>query len=277
MPRVARWLLLLALGVTLARPSAAQRFLPGNVSAFELPIASPRGTGFIGRIVGATTGDSRFGSGRPKRMSTSPENIPIFLLTKSRRPWILDFGVGTQARFSLTDPKSALISNDWTVGFDVQGHIHRTAVALELYHESSHLGDEYADHFNAPRIDWTREIAMGWVGFPIGQVTFRGGAGYVLVDQLGLKPGLATFAIDYRGRDGIHGGMAGRLVMGFITEAAQATSWHLSSSARIALELGPMVGHRFAVGVVAHRGLSTQRQFYLASSRYYGLEIRFNL
>jgi len=27
--------------------------------------------------------------------------------------------------------------------------------AFELYHESSHLGDEYRDDFKCPRLDWT--------------------------------------------------------------------------------------------------------------------------
>ena len=35
----------------------------------------------------------------------------------------------------------------------------------ELYHESSHLGDEYGDRFDADRLDWTREVASGWVSY----------------------------------------------------------------------------------------------------------------
>ena len=31
------------------------------------------------------------------------------------------------------------------------------AVTVEVYHESSHLGDEYEDRFDAKRVDWTRE------------------------------------------------------------------------------------------------------------------------
>src|SRR5689334_24516959 len=33
----------------------------------------------------------------------------------------------------------------------------RWTVTGEIYHESSHLGDEYSDRFSASRLDWTRE------------------------------------------------------------------------------------------------------------------------
>ena len=36
-----------------------------------------------------------------------------------------------------------------------------SCLALELYPESSHLGEEYEDHFDATRLDCTREVAVG--------------------------------------------------------------------------------------------------------------------
>ncbi len=151
------------------------------------------------------------------------------------------------------------------------------AVAVRLYHESSHLGDEYADHFAAPRIDWTREYAMGWVGVPVGPLTVRGALGWVLHDQLGLRRGLAEAAVDYRSGDFLVGGMPARWVGGVDTQSAADVDWQWSTSARVGLELGPMVGHRVSFSIVGHTGLSTQRQFYSLRSRYLGGEIRFDL
>ncbi len=257
-------------------PAAAQRFLPAHVAAFELPIASPRATGFAGRVISASVGDSRFGAETEGDVDIA-ENIPVYLLSRGTVPWLIDFGVGNQSRFSLTDPKSALISTDWTVGFDVAGQLGRFPVALRLYHESSHLGDEYADHFSAPRIDWTREYTMAWVGVPLGPVTVRGALGWVLHDQLGLKRGLAEAAVDYRSHTFALGGMPARWVGGVDTQSAADVQWQWSTSARVGIELGPMVGHRVAFSLVGHTGLSTQRQFYLTRSRYLGGEIRFDL
>lgn len=269
-----------ALGVALLAlvifPLSGQRLLPPGVAAFELPIASPRASGFVGRIVAVTRGESSFGAGTEADVGLG-ENLPILRLGSEQRPWTFDFGVSTQARFSLSDPKSALISNDWTVGFDVTGRIGPAEVTAQLYHESSHLGDEYADRFGAHRVDWTREVAMAWVGVPAGQATIRVALGSVLIDQLGLDRALAAVAVDYRGRDGYVGRTPARFVAGIYTEGAAATRWRLSTTMRIAVELGPHGGNRLALGLVAHDGLSTQRQFYRAESRYVGGEIRFDL
>ncbi len=273
--RLARALRALLVALVVA-PLPAQRLLPPGTAAFELPIASPRASGFVGRIVAVSRGESSFGPGTEADVVLA-ENLPVLRLGGEQRPWTVDFGVGTQARFSLTDPKSSLISNDWTVGFDVSGQIGRAGVAAQIYHESSHLGDEYVDRFGTRRLDWTREVLMGWVGIPAGQATLRIALGSVLVDQLGLARTLAAVAVDYRGRDGYVGRTPARLVAGIFTEAAAATRWRLSTSFRIAVELGPQGGNRLALGLVAHDGLSTQRQFYQNESRYVGTEIRFDL
>ena len=62
-------------------------------------------------------------------------------------------------RFSLGDRKSALISNDWVVGLNTTAALGAWTLTGEIYHESSHLGDEYGDRFGASRLDWTREVA----------------------------------------------------------------------------------------------------------------------
>ena len=78
------------------------------------------------------------------------------------------------------DSKSALISNDWVVGFNGTATIETWAFTLELYHESSHLGDEYEDRFYATRRDWTREVAVGWASYANGPWRLTGGLSYAL-------------------------------------------------------------------------------------------------
>ncbi len=266
----------LAAALPLGAPAGAQRVLPAAVAPFELPVASPRATGFAGRIIAVGKGDSRFGAGTEADV-TLGENLPVLLLGSRRHPWLIGFNVSTQARFSLSDPKSALISNDWVVGFDVSGRVRRFDLAVQVYHESSHLGDEYAERFAARRLDWTREVVMAWVGMRVGQATIRAAGGSAVIDHLGLPRGLAAIAIDYRGRDGFIGHAPGRLLAGVYTEAAAATDWRVSTTARLGVELGALHGNRIAVGLVVHDGLSTQRQFYSAESRYAGVEVRFDL
>src|ERR687890_2352804 len=135
---------------------AQQRLFPA-VRSFELPEASPRVHGLVGRLISARRGDSRFGQEQEGEVVLG-ENFPLVSLKGGRRPIVLGFGSQVYGRFSLTDPKSALISTDWVVGFNTTAAFSAWAVTVELYHESSHLGDEYGDRFPADRLDWTREV-----------------------------------------------------------------------------------------------------------------------
>jgi hypothetical protein len=272
--------LLLVFAMVLAAPVGAwgqQRLFP-PVPSFELPEASPRVHGLVGRLLAARRGDSRFGREGEAEVALG-ENIPLLALRQGPRPITLGFGSQVYARFSITDPKSALISNDWVVGFNGTALLDAWSFTLELYHESSHLGDEYEDHFNASRLDWTREVAVGWASYSTGPWRLTGSFSYTLVDQLGLdRPG-SSVGVDYRPKsDGHLLGSAVRPVLGVFFDANAATAWRVSSSAKagVALETTPG-GKEIGFAVIGHTGLSTQRQFYREESRYVGVEVRFDL
>jgi len=162
---IARWCTALALALASATGIEAQQRLFPPVPSFELPEASPRVHGLVGRLLSARHGDSRFGSEGEAEVALG-ENLPVLAVKQGQRPITLGFGSQVYARFSLSDSKSALISNDWVVGFNGTATVAAWALTLELYHESSHLGDEYEDRFNATRLDWTREVAVGWRAIP---------------------------------------------------------------------------------------------------------------
>jgi len=130
--------------------------------------------GLAGRLLSARHGDSRFGNEGEAEVALG-ENVPVLALQQGHRPITLGFGSQVYARFSLSDSKSALISNDWVVGFNGTATVETWAFTLELYHESSHLDDEYEDHFNATRLDWTREVAVGWASYASGPWRLTGG------------------------------------------------------------------------------------------------------
>lgn len=270
----------LALGVLpllCASPAAAQgRLFPG-VRSFELPEASPRVHGMVGRVISVRRGDSRFGEEREGE-AVLGENFPVFALQTGDRPIVLGFGSQVYGRFSLADAKSSLISVDWLAGINTTAVLGAWALTLELYHESSHLGDEYGDRFQISRLDWTREVLTGWVAYGRGQWRFTGGASYVFQDELDLPKPAASFAVDYRGRPRSDGAASLRPVMGFYTEATSATSWRMSTSAKLGMAwVTPGRNRQVGMALIAHDGLSTQRQFFRQQSQYLGLEVRFDL
>ena len=65
---------------------------------------------------------------------------------------------------------------------------------------------------------------------------------------------------------------------GFYLDANAATSWRVSVSFKTGVVLQSAPSSReIGLALIAHDGLSTQRQFFREQSRYVGVEIRFDL
>ena len=265
----------LALLLCHAGAGAQQRLFP-SVRSFELPEASPRVHGFVGRLISARRGDSRFGR-EQEGEAVLGENFPLVSLKGGRRPIVLGFGSQVYGRFSLTDAKSALISTDWVVGLNTTAALDAWALTLEVYHESSHLGDEYGDRFPSDRLDWTREVLAGWASYAAGVWRFTAGASYVLDDQLRLPAPGGSLGVDFHGRS--RRGLTGQVrpIAGVFIQADAATSWRVSSSAKLGVAFATGDSHDISLGLIAHDGLSTQRQFFRQESQYIGMELRFDL
>jgi hypothetical protein len=254
----------------------AQQPLFPRVRSFELPEASPRVYGLVGRLISARTGDSRFGQEHEGEVVVG-ENFPLITLKGGQQPIVLGFGSQVYGRFSLSDSKTALISTDWVVGLNTTAVFQPIALTLEVYHESSHLGDEYGDRFPSDRIDWTREVLAGWASYLAGPWRFTLGSSYVLVDELRLPAAAGSFGLDFRGKSRrILGGQV-RPIAGLFTEAGAATRWRFSTSAKLGFAFATDANHDISVGLIAHNGLSTQRQFFRQESQYIGVELRFDL
>jgi hypothetical protein len=272
------WGVLLPLLLLCPSAGLAQGRLFPQVPSFELPQASPRVHGLDGRLLSARRGDSQFGR-EPEAEVALGENFPVLALRQGPRPVTLGFGTQVYGRFSLGDRKSALISNDWVVGLNTTAALGPWALTGEIYHESSHLGDEYGDRFDASRLDWTREVAAAWVSYGRGALRITGNLSYVLIDELDLERPGAALGVDYAGRPvGSFFGGRIRPTAGVFFEGAAATSWRISSSARLGISITREPGGRaLGLGLIAHDGLSTQRQFFRHESRYIGAELRFDL
>jgi hypothetical protein len=69
-----------------------------------------------------------------------------------------------------------------------------------------------------------------------------------------------------------------RPVGGVYLDASAATAWRVSGSFKAGVVIQPTPGSReIGFAVIAHDGLSTQRQFFREPSRYVGAEVRFDL
>jgi hypothetical protein len=267
----------LALAWLAVRPLAGQSPSSPPMPDFELPSASPRVHGLAGRLISAQRGESQFGR-EPEAEVALGENFPIVSLRGGRHPISLGFGSQVYARFSLEDAQTAMISHDWVVGVNATALLGGWDLTLQLYHESSHLGDEYGDRFATRRLDWSREVLGGWVGYSTGPWRFAGNASYAVVDGLGLARTGGAAAIDFNSAPAVALlGSQVHPVAGIFFAGDAATGWRVSTSARAGVALRSGGSREIGVAIIAHDGLSTQRQFYRRPSRYVGLELRFDL
>jgi hypothetical protein len=272
----AGFILALVLGLRGGVTPAQQPVLPA-LPRYELPSASPRVHALAGRLLSIERADSRFGRDTEAEVALG-ENFPLLSLQGGERPIALGLGSQVYARFSLSDPKTSLISHDWVVGVNATAALGRWDLTLEVYHESSHLGDEYGDRFGVHRLDWTREVGTVWASYSAGSWRFSANASYVLLDELKLDPPGLALAVDWRGRR-LGKMLAGRVrpLAGVYAEANGATNWRVSTSAKLGIALPSGGDREMGLALIAHDGLSTQRQFFRAESRYVGMELRFDL
>lgn len=270
----AAWRIVAVLLSTPGVGAAQQRIFP-DVPSFERPEASPRVHGIAGRLLSIRRGDSRFGQELEAEVALG-ENFPVVAIRGGANPITLGLGSQVYARFSLHDKKSALISNDWVVGVNSTAEFGAWAFTLETYHESSHLGDEYEDRFGAKRLDWTRDVAGAWVSYSLGPWRFMGSGSWAFQDELQVGRAGGSFGLDFR--PSLKGKRNIRPVGGLYLDANAATEWRVSSSLKLGVGLQASPGSReIGLAIIAHDGLSTQRQFFQNESRYVGVEVRFDL
>jgi hypothetical protein len=273
-----RALLAIGLVMPLSPPTAhsQDRLFPA-VRSFELPEASPRVYGVVGRLLSTRRGESSFGEEREAEAIIG-ENLPLIAFKRGTRPIVLGLGTQVYGRFSLSDSKTALISLDWVAGLNTTAVLGNMAVTMQLYHESSHLGDEYGDRFQAQRLDWSREVIAGWVTYGAGQWKLTGGASYVLYDGLDLPRAGAAVGLDWGAGRHRYLTRPFEPILGLYTEGSAATGWRLSTSAKLGVAIRGKNGARsVGLALIGHDGLSTQRQFFRRESRYLGFEVRFDL
>ena len=179
---------------------AQDRIFP-DVPSFERPEASPRVHGIAARVLSARRGDSRFGN-EPRPRWRWVRTSRSWRSAAARQPITLGFGSQVYARFSLSDPKSALISHDWVVGLNATAAL--GALGLDARARTTRAATSATSTgtvSTSSGVDWTREVlgAGGRATTPALGGS-RGSASYVLLDELRLEPPGLAFARGLSGR-----------------------------------------------------------------------------
>jgi hypothetical protein len=191
--------------------------------------------------------------------------------------WQLNFAGGLFALFNLSAPSSDLINADYNIGFSLTHGDGPLSTRFRLFHQSSHLGDEFLlSQPNIQRINLSIEVVDAVASYEWERWRVYGGAGYLIGRDPGeIKPGLAEVGIEYRGQR-LRSDL-GRLIGGIDLRSIEEQNWKTAKSVKIGLELGQADPGRRRVRVLAeyYDGFSPFGQFFRTDIHYYGVGVYF--
>jgi len=179
------------------------------------------------------------------------------------------------ARFNMDAPSHDLINADYTIGIPVTYRKGDNSLRFRVYHQSSHLGDEFLQSVNPPeRVNLSYEAieliySREWQGWRV----YGGGESLIHKEPADLKPMSAHWGIEYCGSKQLV--LNGRPVVGLDMKSFEEHNWAIDTSVKAGLEFGhPNPGQRrLRLMAEWYNGFDPHGQFYNNKVEYFGLGV----
>jgi len=188
--------------------------------------------------------------------------------------WQSSFGGGVHGQFNLGAPSLDLVNTDYTIGFPFSFRKGAESYRIAVYHQSSHLGDEFLLHNTIERIELSFE-ALEVIGSYEWKAwrTYYGGEYIVHQGPTDLKPVILHGGCEYYGTEKVLG--QGRLVGGWDLKIDQEHDWPINSSLKLGLQFDGTEpnGHYIRVLAEGYKGFTPYGQFYNDRTTYFGLGV----
>ncbi len=248
-------------------------------------VADPKGEGSFAAYVRGTS-SSAFGTdlasaGMGDRLGLFRWNGPT--LGEGLQ---LSLAGNVYAQFDLNAPSFDLINADYVIGLPLTLRRGRFSGRLRLYHQSSHLGDEFLLRSTIKRENFAFESLESILSLDWGPFRAYGGGEYLfnetpenLVSRVvhggvELRQGGGLFSSDRLARV--------RLIAAFDVKSADELEWSVAKSARAGFEVGRAPGaehrsRRWSVLGEYYDGPSPYGQFFRDQVSYYGVGLHLGL
>ncbi|HKW41981.1 MAG TPA: DUF1207 domain-containing protein [Gemmatimonadales bacterium] len=202
------------------------------------------------------------------------------------RDWQLGVAAAVFSEFDMQSTTTDLVNTDYLIGLPLTYRRGAWTTRLRVFHQSSHLGDEYMVHTHAQRVTLSFEAAELLVARSTPQWRVYGGGNYVFTHQPhDLQPVVLHAGAEYRQSGTLLrvGRIAsGRFVAGLDAQSVQDRRWQVGWSAVTGLEFGdgdnpPESDWRWSLLLKAYTGPAPYGQFYRDDVSYVGVGVGFTL
>jgi hypothetical protein len=193
------------------------------------------------------------------------------------------------AQFDLGAPSYDLVNADYIIGLPVTVRRGGFSARLRVYHQSSHLGDEFLLRGDStPRVERENlsfESVEGLLSQDLGPLRVYGGGEWLFNRSPdGLERSIAHGGLELRSTGSARFGNAARarLVAGVDLKSVAEQDWRTAVSARTGIEVGRVRedgdrGRRWSLLFEYYEGPSPYGQFYARAVRLTGLGFHFVL
>lgn len=208
------------------------------------------------------------------------ETIPLY---RTAAPMMGQVELGLQAGvfaiFDLEAKSKDLVNADYFVAALAAYRTGGVSALARLFHQSSHLGDEFLLRTRVERVNLSYEgvdLKLSY-DFPFGFRLYGGGR--VLFDQepSDLKPWATQAGVEFRSPQTFWGGRI-RPVAALDVQNHQENAWHTDVSARAGMQFENLrvLGRNLQLLVHYFNGYSPNGQFYKQKIEYVGLGVHFH-
>jgi len=190
--------------------------------------------------------------------------------------WQIGLQAGVFSIFDLDAPSDDLVNSDFRVGLPLSVRYGFFSAQAKIYHQSSHLGDEFLLRNHPERLDLTYDGIDLLLSLDLGQVIRIYGGGGKLIRS---NPDLEKYSV--------HGGLElvspGPLfasaypVAALDVQSFEETEWNENYSAQAGFEIrsSRFANRRLLVLFEYYKGNSPNGQFYELNIKSYGYGIHF--
>jgi len=173
------------------------------------------------------------------------------------------------AVFNLDSESFDLVNADYWLGVPISLRRGPFSYLARIYHQSSHLGDEYLiGNPDIPRINLSYEDLEGLMSYEWNNWRFYGGGGVILNSEPNLDPLNVQVSMEYRRPSPFSNW---QLVGAADVQASQDQDRESNASLQLGFSYDGSLNHEFRFMLEHYRGFSTNGELYGERLRHRGL------